>query len=396
MRLAVYTDYVYRRRGETIYADRAFALFLIGLVPFFDELNVLGRLVPEPGEARYPLPPGMRFTALPYYSSLAHPHEVARATWRSLSQFWRALAEADVVWLLGPSPFAVAFAGLALLRRRRLVLGVRQDYPAYLEARHPGRTWIRLVGGVLEAAFQAMARRAGVVAVGPQIARRYGASGRVLEISVSLTSERDVVAAEASARRSYDGELRVLSVGRLEEEKNPLMLADVVARLREHDGGRWRLTVCGEGPLRDALDARLRALGVEDHVELLGYVPHEELTALYRSSHAFLHVSWTEGLPQVLGEAFAAGLPTVATGVGGITEAVGDQARLIPPGDPEAAVRELRRIAHDAVARAELIELGRRWALEHSSEQELARVRDFLRGAPCSAPAAATSTAEHG
>ena len=50
------------------------------------------------------------------------------------------------------------------------------------------------------------------------------------------------------------------------------------------------------------------------------------LLALYRSAHVLLHVSWTEGLPQVLFEAFAAGLPVVATDVGGVAEAAGDGA----------------------------------------------------------------------
>ena len=62
----------------------------------------------------------------------------------------------------------------------------------------------------------------------------------------------------------------VLSVGRLETEKNPLLLAEVLARL---DGGDWRLLICGEGPLEGELRERLRSLGVEDRAELLGYLP---------------------------------------------------------------------------------------------------------------------------
>ena len=129
----------------------------------------------------------------------------------------------------------------------------------------------------------------------------------------------------------------MLSVGRLETEKNPLLLADVLARSATA-AGDWRLLICGEGPMEGELRERLRELGVEDHAELLGYVPiHGGLLDLYRSVNAFLHVSWTEGLPQVLLEAFAAGTPVVATAVGGVPEAAGDAALLIPPGDADAA-----------------------------------------------------------
>src|SRR5207248_2132734 len=83
-------------------------------------------------------------------------------------------------------------------------------------------------------------------------------------------------------------------------------LADVLARLRVADP-RWRLVVCGEGPLEGALRARLDALGVAEAADLRGYLPLDQgLRDAYRNAHAFLHVSLTEGLPQVLFEAFAA------------------------------------------------------------------------------------------
>ena len=146
--------------------------------------------------------------------------------------------------------------------------------------------------------------------------------------------EAQIVTPEDALARSYDGELQVLNVGRLDPEKNPLLLADVLARLRENDP-RWRLVVCGDGPLQDALAERLAALGLSEHADLRGYVTFDGgLLDAYRSSHAFLHVSWTEGFPQIMFEAFAGGLPVVGTAVGGVAEGVGDAALLIPPATP--------------------------------------------------------------
>src|SRR5205814_9058313 len=139
-----------------------------------------------------------------------------------------------------------------------------------------------------------------------------------------------------------------ISVGRLDAEKNPLLIADVFGRLAA-DGLPWRLIVCGDGALRAALVERLRTLGVAERVELPGLVPYgPRLVDLYRSSHALLHTSWTEGLPQVLVEGFAAGLPVVATDVGGIRASVGDAALLVPPGDASAVAARLEAIAGDA------------------------------------------------
>jgi glycosyltransferase involved in cell wall biosynthesis len=148
---------------------------------------------------------------------------------------------------------------------------------------------------------------------------------------------------------------------------------------------RWRLTVCGEGPLLEPLRARLAELGMEGQADLLGYVPFAELDQRYRGSDALLHVSWTEGLPQVLFEAFAAGLPVVATDVGGIRAAVGDATVLIPAGDPGAAIAAVRGLHADAGRREALVQAGFAFAREHTIESETGRVARFLAGAPVDA-----------
>jgi glycosyltransferase involved in cell wall biosynthesis len=377
VRVAAYTDYIYHREGDAVYAERAFALFLARLGRDLERLVVVGRLDPRAGRAHYRLPDALEFVALAHYESLAKPVAVAVALARSARRFWSVLGEVDTVWLLGPHPLSLAFAVLARLRGRRIVLGVRQDLPAYVRSRHPRRRWIHLAGDALERAWLILARRHEAIVVGPELARRYAGAGRVLELSVSLIAESDLASAEAVASRSYDGELRALSVGRLEREKNPLLLADVLAALPE----TWRLVVCGEGPLASALEDRLRRLGVAERAELRGYVPIDGgLHDLYRSSHAFLHVSWTEGLPQVLFEAFAGRLPVVATDVGGVAAAAKDAALLIPPGDAHAAAAALQRLAAASELRARLIEAGFELVRRRTLEAECDRVAAFLAG----------------
>jgi glycosyltransferase involved in cell wall biosynthesis len=366
--------------GEEVLAERAFALFVGRLATELDRLVLVGREAPEASRARYAVGAGVELVSLPYYRRLSEPWAVLRASIQSLARFWRALPGVDCVWLLGPHPLAIAFAALAAVRRRRVVLGVRQDTRAYVGSRHPGRRWLGLAAATLDALWRGLARWFPVVVVGPQIAAQYGGARSLLEISVSLVEDRDLVPVEAALRRSYGDELRVLSVGRLETEKNPLLLADVLARLRQ-DGDRWRLTVCGEGAMQASLQDRLQELGVAERAELLGYVPFgPRLLALYRNSHALLHVSWTEGLPQVLVEAFAAGVPVVATDVGGVATAVGDAVRLVPPGDDAAAAAALRAIAGDGALREALVRAGHDYAAARTATAEVKRVAEFLRG----------------
>jgi glycosyltransferase involved in cell wall biosynthesis len=378
VRLAVYLDYVHRREGSHVYAPRAFALFVAGLRAEFDGVVVAGRVHPEPGRSHYALPGDVEFLDLPHYASAANPRALARAMGGALRRWDAAIRAVDVVWVLGPQGLALPFALLALARGKRVVLGVRQDLPAYARSRHPGRRLVHASADVLDGAFRALARLIPVVVVGPALAERYRAGRAVLPLTVSLISQRELDA--PAPERRWDGELTAISVGRLEEEKNPLLLADVLAELRASDP-RWRLVICGEGPLEDALRERLAALGVADAATLRGYVPLDGgLQEAYRAAHAFLHVSWTEGLPQVLFEAFAARLPVVATAVGSVAAAGDGAVLLVAPGDAKAPAARLRELAADEQLRETLVAAGLTRVRAHSLEAELERTGRFLRG----------------
>jgi glycosyltransferase involved in cell wall biosynthesis len=377
LRVAVYADNWYRPGPDGVYADRALVLFIAGVAAAAEHTVLLGQLDPELPRAHYRVPDELRFVGLPSYPALLNPR-APLAMLGSLRRFWRVLDDVDVVWLLGPHPLCLAFSALAALRGRRIALGVRQDFPTYVRSRHPGRRGVHLAGDLLERSYRLLARRCPTVVVGPELERSYSGARRLLSISVSLVRDSDIADADESSRRSWDGQRTVLSVGRLETEKNPLLLAEILERL---DGADWRLLVCGEGPLEGELQARLRELGVADRAELLGYVPiHDGLLDRYRAANAFLHVSWTEGMPQVLLEAFASRTPVVATAVGGVPETAGDAALLVPPGNPDAAARALERLASDPDLCRRLVTAGIRRVRGRTLEAQSALVARFLAG----------------
>ena len=379
-RLAVYLDQAYWRAGDRVVAERSFVLFLNHVAQHFDDMTVIGRLSDGPPRGEYALAPGVRFVALPEYrAGGAEALGVARVLPASLSRVIGVLRQTDVLWLFGPGPLAGAIAGAAALARTPVVLGVRQHLPSYARSRHPDRRMVHVAADTMEASFRMLARRWPTVVVGPELARRYGHARSLLSVTVSLVSSADILSAAQTERR-YDGALEILVVSRLDREKNPLLLADAFAALNPPD--RWRMVICGDGPLRAALSDRLTELGVGDRVTLRGHVAlHDGLLALYRRAHVLLHVSWTEGLPQVLFEAFAAGCPVVATDVGGVAEASGDAALLIPPGDAQAAADALMRIAGEPRLRDRLVQAGRALARQHTVEREAAATAAFLAAA---------------
>jgi glycosyltransferase involved in cell wall biosynthesis len=381
LRLAVFTDHLFWRENGRVYSDRAFPSFVAAMEPLFERLVMIARVHPDPASSHYELPPEVEIEALPWVDNLSSPGKVLSMTMRSMRRFWRILDDVDVIWLVGSYATSVPYALLAALRGKRVAFGIRQDLPRYARGRHPDRRLVHVAADVLEAIYRGLARFFPFAVVGPDLAKRFGHAPRLLDVSVSMIRDRDVVDVERALERPYDGDLVILNVGRVDMEKNPLLLADVLAALRTRDP-RWRLVVCGDGPMLPDLAARLAELGVAEHADLRGYVTLDDgLLDVYRSSHVFLHVSWTEGLPQIMFEAFAAGLPVAATAVGGVPSGVGDAALLMPPGDADAAVAALERIAAQPDTRELLIRRGHARAKSHTTESESRRLADFLAGA---------------
>jgi glycosyltransferase involved in cell wall biosynthesis len=376
MHLAVYCDYPYRRRGGELTAEQPVALFLDQLAIHFERLTLVGRLDASPEAFPYRIT-NARFAALPHYSSGADPRALLRSVPAGVAVFWRLLDDADAAWVLGPTPLSLLFALLTLVRGRALILGVRQDLPRLFRHRYPRRPLLRAGAGVLEGLFRTLSRRVGTVVVGSDLARNYRHARRLHIVHISLLRERDVAEPDDTERDYAGPELTMLSVGRLDPEKNPLLLADVLAQADP----RWRLEVCGDGPLRDGLARRLVELGVARRATLRGHVPIDGgLVERYRASHALIHVSHTEGVPQVLLEAFATRLPVVATAVGGVPGLVGDAGLLVPPRNAQASARALDRIANDGELRERLVIQATERARAHTLEAECARLADFLKG----------------
>jgi glycosyltransferase involved in cell wall biosynthesis len=393
MRVGVYTDMAFHCDDDGLSTDKAFVRLIAALAEQIGEVVLFGRLAPEPGRASHAVPAEhIRFVPLPHYPRVTDLRALAAALPRTMSTFSGELSSLDAVLVFGPHPVALAFAVQAKRARVPLVLGVRHHYPEYVRHRLPGRgrAWAIPAAHVLDSAFRRLARRTPAVAVGPELARRYArGGGDVLELGVSLVPAREVLSPERALARGWDGELQCLSVGRIAPEKNPLLLVDTIAQVRRCNP-RWRLVVAGDGPLRPALEAAVAARGLEHAVDVLGEVTNGPwLWKLYRTSHAFLHVSLTEGLPQVLVEANAAGTPVVATDVGGVGEALrgGERGLLIPPCDVAAAAAALERIEREPLLRRRLVLSGIEHARRETLEAQVERLSAFIaRAAGASQP----------
>lgn len=109
-----------------------------------------------------------------------------------------------------------------------------------------------------------------------------------------------------------------------------------------------KLTVVGEGDLAEMLKSSAATLGVADRVDFRGYVPHDQLPALYRRAQLFVLPSFYEGMSNTVLEAMAAGLPIVATGEGGREELYGENAVTVPHGNPTLLAEAISQLLNDS------------------------------------------------
>jgi glycosyltransferase involved in cell wall biosynthesis len=182
------------------------------------------------------------------------------------------------------------------------------------------------------------------------------------------------------AARDEDGTFRVLSVGRLVSAKGHGVLLEAIA-LAARDGAPIRLTIVGDGPRRERLEALAVELGIGGQVTFAGAVAQDRLPAMFAAADAFCLPSFAEGLPVVLMEAMATGLPPVTSGVMGIPELVvdGENGLLVPPGRADLVASALVRLARDPELRARLGRAGRGRVVEaFDIRREARRLHDLF------------------
>jgi glycosyltransferase involved in cell wall biosynthesis len=293
-----------------------------------------------------------------------------------------------------PSVRGVRSAG----RIPALARAIRRERPALL---HAHLNWpLACTGGVLAAALAGVRSVATVqlwtdlprsptiplqrrvaaaavsryVAVSRDTARRLRTEFRVPERRVRVVPNGIRVPAEAvrpdpALRAEIAGSAErplVLAVARLERQKGHRFLLEAAVRI---PGATFALA--GDGPARAELEACARELGVADRVVFLGR--RSDVPRLLASCDVFVLPSLWEGLPLAALEAMAAGVPVVATAIGGTDEAVldGTSGLLVPPADSATLAAAIRRVLDEPALAKRLGEAGRARVRERFSAEAM-------------------------
>jgi glycogen(starch) synthase len=159
--------------------------------------------------------------------------------------------------------------------------------------------------------------------------------------------------------------LRLLVVGRLVRQKGVDLILEAMARTPVP----LDLTVVGDGGVRPALEAQVAALGLGERVRFAGWLERTALPDAYRAADLFVFPSRDEGMPNVVLEAMASGLPVAATDIAGNRDLVvdGETGFLLPVDDVAALAAALERLAADPDLRRRMGAAGRARVVERFS-----------------------------
>ncbi len=197
-------------------------------------------------------------------------------------------------------------------------------------------------------------------------------NGRAIDDLLSYDEGRTFVIRKEPRLRNFQNDFWTMTIAELHPVKRHEAVIEVMKKLADA-GVNIRHLIIGDGETREMLRTQIDALGLQEHVFLLGRI--DEASRYLRAADLFVLASRSEGLPYVLIEALQAGVPIVATKVGGIPEVVEDGVSgiLTEPLDNKALFEAIFSLVQSETKRQELAQNAQKRALEFSLEKTLER-----------------------
>ena len=375
--------------GSLREAEGSFARYVDSLAPHFDEISLCVPVLTEARGEGTPIRSGnVSLAPLPRYDG---PIQFYPKLLQVLPRLWRWVHDIDVLHCRVPTPAAAFAFGCARVAHRPVFLLVVGDLRA-LSPSMPYRgvkRWLwRAYVGFEEAAIRWMRRSALTFANGEALARKYDRpSAPVIETRTTTIAAADISSRGDTCQAKT---MHLLTVSRIDPRKGLRVLPQAVKTLTDR-GFDVTLDIIGppvgspgEGE-QNALIADSRRLGVGDRVRCLGPLPLDVLLPAYRSYDVFVLPTLPgEGIPRVLLEAMAAGLPIVTTAVAGIPSLIVHETNglLIGESSSGAVADAVARVITDGELRRQLIKGGTatagRHTLEHQADFIATRLQSFL------------------
>ncbi len=195
-------------------------------------------------------------------------------------------------------------------------------------------------------------------------------------VDVNRFSDRSLREPTRKALGLRPRDMAIIYHGRLVEQKNPDLLLKIGAEIARIRVG-VRVVIAGDGPLREELERKTKEMGMEAQVRFLGR--RDDVPALLQAADMSVLPSFKEGFSNAVLEAMAAGLPVVATDVGGNAEAIehGKSGWIVPPHNTGAFLNAVAELVDDPKERVRMGREARKRAERFSLDRMVLEVEDL-------------------
>jgi glycosyltransferase involved in cell wall biosynthesis len=371
--------------GSLWETEGSFARYIDSLAPYFDQIVLAVPVIdPPPATGTRLRATNVRLAGLPFFAGPRQFYPQIGSVYRQLRRF---VAACDLIHLRVPSPAAIFAFRLATRMKRPVFALVVGDYRALLP-HLPYRGVQRAVfSGYVAFEEYAVARIASgslTFANGAALRLKHERDNpRVFETKTTTLAASDIATRTDTCQAST---IRLLTVSRIDPRKNLRVLPEMVAILRR---AGYDVTLDIVGPPigligereRDGIQEDAARMGVRDHVRLVGAVPLDALMSTYGAYDVFvLPTGPGEGIPRVLLEAMAGGLPIVTSNVSGIASLIDHHRNGLLTDAPTAAnvASCVQELIDNAALRQELIRAGYDTARAHTLDAQAAAMMKIV------------------
>jgi glycosyltransferase involved in cell wall biosynthesis len=376
-----FTEGVYFKNADgRVYTSDIFIIF-INKLKLNGEITALGRLSKQDFSPKHQLR-NMGFISLSYYKSLRslikiYPFYILR----NLKKIFCFTKDIDLLLISASGPISVLLIWFMKIQRKKVIIFIRSDIRELIKAKDHNTFMLDIFANWIESSFEKSVKNNSSItafAFGDDIFNRYSKFSNSVISAASSRFEMSHIISSDELSFNDTSCVNLLYVGRLSKGKGLNLLIETVSMLKSN---RFKLTIIGDGDIKDELVLLVKNLGLNEKIIFKGYIPFgERLFKEYSHYDVLILPSFSEGLPQVILEAMARGVAVVASGVGGIKDLIkdGENGYMFDPGDKSTLLNILEEILAGDLPLLNIRRNGLTTAEKFSFEKQAEKIYNVL------------------
>ncbi|RZB31511.1 MAG: hypothetical protein SRB2_04480 [Desulfobacteraceae bacterium Eth-SRB2] len=395
MKLTVFINQAFYTDGKQISTDLVFIKFIQSFDSVFSKIKIIApaRHIKNCADhGLYICSENIVLSGIPYFHNV---NDLIKRSFivipRTINTLKKELPDTDVLWIVGPHPLGILVWYFVAKYNTRAFSHIRGNILKDVSARYNNSMTGRLYANYMHFNNKLLSKHVSVMVVGKELYDFYKNGAKEIHwISPSLISKRDIELTRVIVKtrsENNNSKINLLFVGRIEPEKGLKYLFQALNELNHREAKtEYLLTIVG-GAQRGSehketeIKELAEELDVQKFIVWKGYIRFGvELKRIYRDADVFVLPSLTEGIPKVIYEAMAFGLPIISTNVGGITDIIkhGKNGLIIRTKSCEDISNAVEQIVNDPSLKMKLTTVGLREVEKYTIESSRERILDLF------------------